>query len=364
MANTGITTTLLHKILDESSDGIQVSDLNGNMVYINRIAEDRLGISRENIHHYRVQDFEEIFAEKEAWDKHVQEIRNTGGLIIQGININQTTAGRFPVEVSVKIAEVDGSEYVIASSRDITDRKKAESKLTSALQLTQDQNEQLQSFAQIVSHNLRTHAANLGSLLELLKDEISDLEKSEVFQYLVRGSDQLNQTIQHLSDVAKMRYIDKADLSSINLRDCCEKCIDNLSATTKHNSIIIENKIESNLEVLGIPAYVDSIFLNLLTNSIKYRKKEGPCQIKLAAESRHDYARVDVIDNGLGIDLEKHGKDLFKIYKTFHDVQDSQGVGLFITKNQVESLGGKIEVKSKVGQGTTFSVYLKSADQK
>lgn len=63
-------------------------------------------------------------------------------------------------------------------------------------------------------------------------------------------------------------------------------------------------------------------------------------------------------DNGLGIDLEKHGEKLFGMYKTFHQHPDSRGVGLFITRNQVESMGGKIEVSSTVNVGTTFSIHL------
>ena len=63
-------------------------------------------------------------------------------------------------------------------------------------------------------------------------------------------------------------------------------------------------------------------------------------------------------DNGLGIDLKKHSKKLFGIYKTFHVHEDSRGVGLFITKNQVESMGGRIEVQSEVNVGTTFKIFL------
>jgi signal transduction histidine kinase len=63
-------------------------------------------------------------------------------------------------------------------------------------------------------------------------------------------------------------------------------------------------------------------------------------------------------DNGLGIDLEKNGKHLFAMFKTFHESEDSRGLGLYITKNQIESMGGNVEVESEPYVGTTFKVYL------
>jgi PAS domain S-box-containing protein len=359
MTNRSVKNELFERILDKSSDAIQVSNLQGQLVYVNKIAGHRLGINQSEVEKYNVRDFEKIFASEGAWEKHLSDVRQSDGLIIEGINVNQETGEKFPVEVSVKIARVEGEEFVIASSRDITDRKKAETKLNSALQLTRDQNEQLQSFAQIVSHNLRTHASNIGSLLELLKDEHQQLAESEIFQYLIKGSDQLNETIYHLSDVAKMRYIDEADLKKINLRDCCENCINNLTAKTRQNRINISNEIDRRHAALGIPAYVESILLNLLTNAVKYRREGEACEVTVTSRQDGDFVMINVSDNGLGIDLEKYGKDLFKIYKTFHRRQDSQGVGLFITKNQVAAMGGKIEVKSKVNVGSTFTVYLK-----
>lgn len=67
---------------------------------------------------------------------------------------------------------------------------------------------------------------------------------------------------------------------------------------------------------------------------------------------------LSVMDNGLGIDLSKHKNSLFGMYKTFHKHQNSRGIGLFITKNQIEAMGGSIEVFSEVDKGTTFKIYF------
>ena len=101
--------------------------------------------------------------------------------------------------------------------------------------------------------------------------------------------------------------------------------------------------------------------MNLLTNAIKYRKPDVPPVINLRTYTDHnDCVVFECQDNGLGIDLEIHGKKLFGLYKTFHEGKNSHGVGLFLTKTQIESQGGHILVDSEPNQGSTFKVVFKS----
>ncbi|RKM92730.1 sensor histidine kinase, partial [Aquimarina sp. BL5] len=81
--------------------------------------------------------------------------------------------------------------------------------------------------------------------------------------------------------------------------------------------------------------------------------------INVSTSLNKKFVIISFEDNGLGIDLKKHREKLFGMYKTFHRNKDSRGIGLFITKNQVEALGGKIEVESEVNKGTIFKVYMK-----
>ncbi|RZL06168.1 MAG: ATP-binding protein, partial [Hymenobacter sp.] len=102
----------------------------------------------------------------------------------------------------------------------------------------------------------------------------------------------------------------------------------------------------------------DSILLNLLSNAIKYRSPTRPAFIRLLARQELGAVVLAVQDNGLGIDLVKNQAKLFGMYKTFHDNEDARGVGLFITKNQVEAMAGTISVESNVDVGTTFTVHF------
>ena len=123
--------------------------------------------------------------------------------------------------------------------------------------------------------------------------------------------------------------------------------------------ITIKNDIPNDLTINFTPAYLESIILNLTTNAIKYSHPDVPLIISYSFSKTDDYIILEIADNGLGIDLKKHKKDIFGMYKTFHKNDDSTGIGLYITKNQIESLQGKIEVESTVNVGSTFKVYFK-----
>lgn len=110
---------------------------------------------------------------------------------------------------------------------------------------------------------------------------------------------------------------------------------------------------------MGDRVYLDSIVLNLITNSIKYCSPDRDSYVLLECVETENIVQLIVKDNGIGIDLKKNGHKLFGMFKTFHAHPDARGVGLFITKNQVEAMGGKIEVESEIGVGTTFKITFK-----
>ena len=165
----------------------------------------------------------------------------------------------------------------------------------------------------------------------------------------------------HLNEVVAINTATLENLEPLNLSRYVEKAIANIWAMALKVDCLILNDIREDLQVKAIPAYLDSIILNLMTNAIKYRSQNKKPLIHLASEYRNDFVVLKIKDNGLGIDLKQHGSKLFGLYKTFHGNKDARGVGLFITKNQIEAMGGKVEVESEVEKGTTFKVFLNKA---
>ena len=129
------------------------------------------------------------------------------------------------------------------------------------------------------------------------------------------------------------------------------------------NSTVFEKgaKVRTELSVDSIyypNVFLESIFYNLISNALKYTSKERTPEIMVRTYAREERVIISVKDNGLGLDLEKHGKKLFKLNQVFHPGHDSKGVGLFITRAQIEYFGGSIEVKSAPDKGAEFIVTL------
>lgn len=161
-----------------------------------------------------------------------------------------------------------------------------------------------------------------------------------------------------LNEVASMQTDINTNKETINLKSYITKTEEILVAEINAKGARIINNVPSELNFSYNPAYMESILLNFISNSIKYSHPHRKPVVTLNAYKEGGRVVLEISDNGLGIDLKKYGKQLFNLHKTFHDNPDARGVGLFITKNQVETLGGKIDVQSDVGKGTTFKILL------
>jgi signal transduction histidine kinase len=199
--------------------------------------------------------------------------------------------------------------------------------------------------------------------MSLMIEERPELKEDELAVMMQQSSENLLETISHLSEVAIMNVKENEPFTKIDLSDICNKAIKNVSALAINSNVSIVSHINKDIFIDGIPAYLDSIFLNFLTNGIKYKSNDKDSFVKINSELLNDFVLVSIEDNGLGIDLKRHGSKLFGMYKTFHKNSDARGIGLFITKNQIEAMGGKIEVESEVGKGTIFKIYLKLTEE-
>ncbi|MGI4821822.1 MAG: sensor histidine kinase [Janthinobacterium lividum] len=224
------------------------------------------------------------------------------------------------------------------------------------LDITSQQNIRLQNFAYIISHNIRSHSANLTSLVQLLA-EAETKEQGDLFLQLLQSStEQLAETITNLNEIVTVNSTPNKPKEDRLLRAEVVKTLETLSVLVWQYDILVEVEMPEDLTVYVVPAYLDSILLNLLSNAIKYRSAQRPALIQVRAHQELGSVVLEVQDNGLGIDLLKNQAKLFGMYKTFHDNEDARGVGLFITKNHVEAMGGTIAVASEVEVGTTFKV--------
>lgn len=248
---------------------------------------------------------------------------------------------------------------VVMSTENITLRKQNEIALTKSLELLSNQNKRLLNFSYIVSHNLRSHTSNIKSILNLLPYASSEEERNKMIQLLEVASSLLNETIHNLNEVVSIQNNNNLLIEPINLRESIEKTLLVLDEPITHKKAQIQIEVDNTLTINYNPAYLESILLNFLSNAIKYSHPDRSPIVSLKCTQQENQLLMVITDNGIGIDMEKHGDDLFGMYKTFNGNTDARGVGLFITKNQIEAMGGRVEVTSELGEGTTFRIFIK-----
>lgn len=258
--------------------------------------------------------------------------------------------------------DVNGNPLrIIGTHTDVTSQKIREQKLQETLDLVNNQKSKLLNFAHIVSHNLKNHTGNLSSLLKMHAEEY--LTTEETLSSIRIVSDELTTTIENLVELVNIQVSNNIESQNLKILDYFNKVVLLLGDDIKKNDVHIINNIPSDFKVWFIPAYLDSILLNLSTNAIKYSDPSKQPLIEYYVEEEDGFDVLCVRDNGLGIDLDKYKDSVFGLYKTFHRNENSTGIGLYITKNQVEAMDGKITVDSIVGEGTTFKVFFKKKSQ-
>ena len=263
---------------------------------------------------------------------------------------------KFPVLLSVSpVVKNNNVTGYLGVATDISALKKVENEIKSLLDITKEQNNRLKNFANIVSHNLRSHSGGISGLIDLLISEFPEIDENEISILLKHGAANLQQTVDDLIDVVKIN-LSEIKSEEIRVFDFVEKNIQSLALQIKKTNFLINNQVEKEVLIQGIPAYIDSIILNFISNAIKYQSQERESYLNIHTYEEDNFVVLNFVDNGLGINLDKYGDKIFGMYKTFHQYEDSRGIGLFISKNQVESLGGKIEVLSEENVGTTFKI--------
>ncbi len=249
-------------------------------------------------------------------------------------------------------------ESVFGSVQDISKVAKERLKLQ---QLTNDlsrQKLQMEQFNQIVSHNLRSPIANIGLLLNYYESSGDKEEREQYIKYLKQSSDGLHQMLEDLVDAVKILNTKKISTKKVNIATLFNKVVKLLSTdiATKKANITLNN--DGWNEVDYAPIYLESILMNLISNSIKYSKEDEAPKIEVSTKKEGKRFLLIVSDNGIGIDLKKHGQIIFKLHKSINKSNAGKGLGLFMTKQQVEAMGGVISVDSELGQGTTFTIDL------
>lgn len=257
----------------------------------------------------------------------------------------------------VKVPVIEGERVVGVHmiARDVTEKVQSQTELLA-------QNNHLQQFTYIVSHNLRSPLSNAIGLSDLLSTEEPGTAAFEIARaYLQTSLHQLDQILEDMHTILALDHNEGlVHFEDVPLAEVVQQVVQNLQEVVNECGGTVRVSIPDGLRVRANRAYLYSIFFNLLSNAIKYRAAHRPLRVELSATAEGGRGKVITCsDNGSGIDLERvAAEDVFKLYKRFHPHHSGRGLGLYLVKNHLQSMGGRIEVSSRVDVGTSFLILL------
>lgn len=354
-------------ILQSIGDAVIATDIDGNIILMNPIAEHLTGWPVEEAENTPITEVFHII------NKHTREESESP------IELVLKTGKSLKLDVdTLLISRLDKKEYYISDScapildkkghimgvvlvfRDVTKEKEEEAdkeKITSDLV---QRNKDHEHFDSIISHDLKSPVSNIISLVSLANDkDLKEDEREYVMNSLTTSAERLNEVIDDLNVILSTGKQLNEKKKLIHFSKVVSDIQDSIRNIIEKEKVSFKIDFKRVDEILTIKSYIYSIFYNLISNSIKYRKPDE--SLEIAIESSIDEKKIILTfqDNGLGIDLQKNGDSLFGLYKRFHaDKAEGKGLGLYMVKGQVEKLGGKISVKSLVNQGTKFTIEL------
>jgi signal transduction histidine kinase len=251
----------------------------------------------------------------------------------------------------------DNHEFlgVAFSAVDIDKRKRLEMERQKITDDLIARNRDLEQFAYIVSHNLRAPIANIIGLGEIIKRS-DDAKRKVILSSLDTSISRLDDVVRDLNDILQVKRNLSESRVSIALNALVENIKASLGQTVRLTNTEIETDFSEAPELLSIRSYLYSIFYNLISNSIKYGLPSRSPRLQIYSKRSGDQISIHFRDNGSGIDLDKYGDELFGMYKRFHPEKEGKGLGLFMTKHQVEALGATIDVASTPNKGTEFTI--------
>ncbi|MEX0681490.1 MAG: PAS domain-containing sensor histidine kinase [Balneolales bacterium] len=340
-----------------SPDLLCIAGYDGYFKKINRAVSELLGYTMEELYSRPINDFV-YHADKDITARVRGELTRSKPLL-NFENRYVTKDGKI-VWLSWTSLPVDSDQLVFAIAKNITHKKKLESERNEQLANLTRVNKDLKQLSFTTSHDLRSPIHNLLNVFSLIDiSKISDKETLELIEILKLSGEQLNQTVNNYVDALSEKQTTHASLEEIDLKEILDGVLQSINSLIQTSKATIHVDFSRLRTIRFNKSYLESVFLNLITNSIKYARPDRPPVISIHSEKINGSGRLIVSDNGLGFDMKKVKNKLFGLHQKFHDHVDSKGIGLYLVYNHVTSLGGKISVESKVNEGAKFIISFK-----
>ncbi len=340
-----------------SADLICIAGFDGYFRRINATVSKLLGYSEEELYARPIHTFVYTPDLKITLETREEVYKNKPLLNFE--NRYLTKSGEI-VWLSWTSMPVEDEKLVYAIAKNITHKKRIEEERNILLANLTKINKDLKHLSYTTSHDLKSPVNNLLSVFDLIDiSKINDEETLEFINILKITTERLRETLKKSVDDMIHKDELNASIESLSLNDNLNEVLLSI------NSLIVNSKIDISIDFSEVPEinfnkeYLKSIFLNLITNSIKYSKPDAFPSISITSKKENGKNQLIYSDNGLGFDMDKVRDKIFGLHQKFHNHIDSNGIGLYLIYNHITNLGGRIEVESKINEGAKFTITFK-----
>jgi PAS domain S-box-containing protein len=344
----------LARAIEMSEDAIAITDRESmTYLYVNPAMSRLVGVAREQLIGVRRPQleamapvFDEVIRQAPAMQKTERDVRHESGTTV-------------PCEVRRQALVSEDRWIVVSNHRDISERRRAEEDIRQKVVELMRSNQELEQFAYVTSHDLSEPLRMVASYTQLLERRYSeqfDQDAREFMGYIVGGAQRMKQLIDDLLLYSRAGR-PSVQMKSLALDRALDDALANLAHAISTSGAIIERSPLP--RVVADKSGMVQVFQNLIGNAIKFRAENTVPVVRVQAEDAGTEWLVSVSDNGIGIAPE-YFQRIFVIFQRLHarTRYEGTGIGLSICKKVVERHGGRIEVTSEPGQGTTFHIHL------
>ena len=355
---------LLETVVTQTKDAVVItkSDSNSetfpNIIYVNNAFCAMTGYKSKKVLSKPFNPFNTEELDSHEYEKFISAIAEKRECQIETLTKKKNKEKYWVRFSMIPIYNSDNElSHWISIQKDVTEERKQEKEKEQLIRELTQNNKDLKQFSYITSHNLRAPLSNLIGLLNLIEDiPINDSELSEIINGFKKSTHLLNETINDLVKIIVIKDKISIQKENVTINEVVEHVFSQLKFQIEQSKPILKLNFDEADTIYTNKAYLESILINLLTNSIKYKSETKKLKISITIKKTNNSTILKFKDNGIGIDLKRNSEHIFGLYQRFHDYPDSKGLGLYLVKSQIESLGGTIAIESEVNKGTEFTL--------
>ena len=361
---------LLETVITQSKDSIIITEPDSSdfgipkIIYANPAFSAMSGYANSEILGKTPDIFKGVNTDEAEYNKAIAALKNKKECIIEIISYKKNKEEYWVRFSMIPIYNTENEiSHWISIQRDISEEKKLEKEKEQLIRELTQNNKDLKQFSYITSHNLRAPLSNLIGLLNLIEDiPVENEELNEILQGFNKSTHVLNDTINDLVKVIIIKDSSSIQKEEISLKEIFENVFSQLNSQIELHKPIIKFDFEKISTIKTNKAYIESILMNLMANSLKYKSENRKLKITISSKEIDNTVILSFKDNGIGIDLARNRDKVFGLYQRFHNYPDSKGLGLYLVKSQIETMGGTIDIESEVNKGTTFTLTFKNKE--